>query len=110
MKGLVAIILGLLLSLGLFAGATANAAEIGAGACIIASAEGCSFVSKSDDSKAPQSKGSFTCHGCHGHHIVIPLGSEPEVVPIVAARIESPRSSTSLSPPTHSDTFRPPIA
>lgn len=110
MKGWLHIILGFLLGLGLITGATANAAEIGAGACIIASAEGCSLVSKSDDSKAPKSKGSLACHVCHAHHIALPIGSEPEVVRVVRGPIMLSRNATSLSPPTHTDAFRPPIA
>jgi len=105
------IILSLFLALGVTAGAMAHATELGVGASAVASIGGCEgFTKKSDDGQTDPSKASVNFHGCHGHHIGIPVGAKPEPAPVVSVKAVPTRNGTSLSPPTHSDTFRPPIA
>jgi hypothetical protein len=105
------IILSLFLALGVTAGAMAHATELGVGASAVASIGGCEgFTKKSDDGQTDPSKASVNFHGCHGHHIGIPVGAAPEPDLVVSVNAVPARNGTSLSPPTRSDTFRPPIA
>jgi len=111
MKRWLSIILSLFLALGVTAGAMAHTAELGVGTGAVASIGGCEgFAKKSDDGQSDPSKASVNFHGCHGHHIGIPVGAAPDSAPVVSVKAVPARSGTSLSPPTHSDTFRPPIA
>lgn len=82
---------------------------MGPGAC--ASVDACGSASKkSDDGQSDPSKVLVKFHGCHGHHIAIPVASAPEPEAMAVVKAAPARNSTSLAPPTHSDTFRPPIA
>lgn len=111
MKGWLHIIVSLFLALGVATGPMAHAAELGFGTSAVASVDCCAgFSKKSNDKQSDPAKASVKFHGCHGHHIGVPLDSAPEPEPVVAVKAVPARSGTSLSPPTHSDTFRPPIA
>ncbi|ABF54282.1 hypothetical protein [Sphingopyxis alaskensis] len=111
MKGWLSIVLSLFLAFGVTAGAMAHAAEPGVGKSEIASIDACGgFSKKSDDSQSDPSKMSVKFHGCHGHHIGIPVASAPEIERIAPVRFVPLRNRAGLAPPTHSDTFRPPIA
>mgnify|MGYP001101507797 CR=1 FL=1 len=111
MKGWLSIILGLFLALGVTAGTMAHATELGVGTSAVASIGGCeNFSKKNDDGPSDPSKASANFHGCHCHHVGIPVGAKPEPVPVVSVKAVPTRNGTSLSPPTRSDTFRPPIA
>jgi len=111
MKGWLSIILSLFLAFGVTVGAMAHAAEPGLGTSALASMSACgSYSNKSDDSQSDPSKVSMKFHGCHGHHVGIPVAAAPEPERVPPVRIVPARNRTSLSPPTRSDTFRPPIA
>src|SRR3546814_18499612 len=49
-------------------------------------------------------------HGCHGHHVGLPVASAPEIERIAPVRVVLLRNRAGLAPPTRSATFRPPIA
>jgi hypothetical protein len=111
MKRWLSIILSLFLALGLTAGAMAHATEQGVGTSAVASMDGCEgFSKKSDDGQSDPSKASVKFHGCHCHHVGIPVGAKPEPAPVVSLKAVPTRNGTGLSAPTRSDTFRPPIA
>src|SRR3546814_19948392 len=65
---------------------------------------------KSDKSQSDPSKMSVKFHGCHGHHVGIPVASAPEIERIAPVRVVLLRTRAGLAPPTRSDTFRPPLA
>src|SRR3546814_8483071 len=69
-----------------------------------------SYSKKSDKSQSDPSKMSVKFHGCHGHHVGIPVASAPEIERIAPVRVVLLRNRAGLAPPTRSDTFRPPIA
>src|SRR3546814_12205008 len=111
MKGWLCISFGRVRALGLTAGTMAQATELGVGTSAVASIGGCeNFSKKNDDGPSDPSKASANFHGCHCHHVGIPFGAKPEPVPVVSVKAVPTRNGTSLSPPTRSDTFRPPIA
>src|SRR3546814_17821305 len=111
MKGWLSIVLSLLLAFGVTAGAMAHAAEPGTGTSVLASMDACgSYSKKSDKSQSDPSKMSVKFHGCHGHHVGIPVASAPEIERIAPVRVVLLRNRAGLAPPTSSDTFRPPIA
>lgn len=111
MKRWLLVIVSLFAALGVTTGAMAHIAELGFGTSAVASVGGdAGFSKKSDEGKSDPAKASAKLHGCHGHHIAIPLASAPEPEAMVAVKAVPARNGTSLAPPTHSDTFRPPIA
>lgn len=111
MKGWLSIVLSFFLAFGVTAGAMAHAAEPGFGTSAVASMGVCgSYSKKTDDGQSSPSKMSMKFHGCHGHHVGIPVTSAPESEHITVVRIAPARNRANLAPPAHSDTFRPPIA
>src|SRR3546814_16728922 len=77
MKWLLSFIVGIVLAFGVTAGAVSHAAEVGVRNRTVASVDGCeSAAKKSDDVKSDPSKTSIKFHGCHGHHVGIPVGAD----------------------------------
>src|SRR3546814_909803 len=108
MKGWLSIIVGIFLAFGVTAGAMAHATEVGFRNSTVASVDGCESASKkSDDGKSDPSKTSIKFHGCHGHHVGIPVGAAPEPEAVFTDKAVPARIVPGLSPSTHSDTFRP---
>src|SRR3546814_7224079 len=88
MKGCLSIVLSLWLAFGVTAGAMAHAAEPGSGTRVLASMDACgSYSKKSDKSQSDPSKMSVEFHGCHGHHVGIPVASAPEIEQIGRAHV-----------------------
>src|SRR3546814_16814199 len=97
MKGWLSIILGLFLALGVTAGTMAHATELGVGTSAVASIGGCeNFSKKNDDGPSDPSKASANFHGCHCHHVGIPVGAKPEPVPVVSVKAVPTRNGKSL--------------
>src|SRR3546814_7174449 len=86
-------------------------AEPGSHTRVLASMDACgSYSKKSDKRQSDPSKISVKFHGCHGHHVGIPVASAPEIERIAPVRVVLLRNRAGLAPPTRSDTFRTPIA
>ncbi|ETI62702.1 hypothetical protein C100_16570 [Sphingobium sp. C100] len=111
MKGWLSIIVGIFLAFGVTAGAMAHATEVRFRTSAVVSVDSCESASKkSDNGQSDPSKASIKFHGCHGHHIGIPVGAAPQPEAVRTDIATPARITPGISPPTHSDTFRPPIA
>lgn len=111
MKEWLSIIVGIFLAFGVTAGAMAHATEAGFRTRTVVAVDGCESASeKSDDGKSDPSKASIKFHGCHGHHVGISVGAAPEPEAVFTDIAAPARIIRGLSPPVHSDTFRPPNA
>src|SRR3546814_18163028 len=65
----------------------AHATELGVGTSAVASIGGCeNFSKKNDDGPSDPSKASANFHGCHCHHVGIPVGAKPATVPVVLVK------------------------
>lgn len=118
MKGLLYLVVSLFLVLGVVTGSTAHAAEIGIGRSAIASVDGCPGLSKQSDDASKQGKGFpsddskslVKFHGCHGHHVGMPVDPTPGKTVLVKVEVLPAGPTTGVAPPAFFGTFRPPIA
>src|SRR3546814_17952720 len=89
----------------------AHAAEPGSGTRVLPSMDACvSYSNEGDKSQSDPSKMSVKFHGCHGHHVGIPVESAPGIELIAPVRVVLLRNRAGLAHHTRSATFRPPIA
>src|SRR3546814_20781429 len=82
----------------------AHAAELSFGTCTVASVDSFpGFSKKSNDKQSDPAKASVNFHGCHGHHIGIPVGASPTPELVIAVKAVPARNGASLAPPAQSN-------
>src|SRR3546814_11059386 len=105
------IIVSLFLALGVATMPMAHAAELSFGTGTVASVDSFpGFSKKSNAKQSDPAKASVNFHGCHGHHIGIPVGASPTPELVIALKAVLARNGAILAPPSQYNTSRHPIA
>src|SRR3546814_8708304 len=96
------IIVSLFLALGVATMPMAHAAELSFGTGTVASVDSFpGFSKKSNDKQSDPAKASVNFHGCHGHHIGIPVGASPTPELVIAVKAVPARNGARLRSEEH---------
>src|SRR3546814_11182571 len=91
------IIVSLFLALGVATMPMAHAAELSFGTGTVASVDSFpGFSKKSNDKQSDPAKASVNLHGCHGHHIGIPVDASPTPELVIAVKAVTARNGDSI--------------
>src|SRR3546814_12741320 len=105
------IIVSLFLALGVATMPMAHAAELSFGTGTVASVDSFpGFSKKSNDKQSDPAKASVTFHGCHVHHIGIPVGASQTPELVIAVKAVTARNGADTAPQVQTNTFSPTLA